>query len=95
MWVLLLVQLVQELEGHKSFVNAICFDDDGEIMFSGDADGVIRIWNVHTSLDEAKTALERPWTLHKTLDLPDNKVRFVENFAVKSGFVEPEGRLSP
>uniref|UniRef100_A0A8C4NB42 Abelson helper integration site 1 n=1 Tax=Eptatretus burgeri TaxID=7764 RepID=A0A8C4NB42_EPTBU len=43
--------LLRELEGHTGYVNAICFDPDGLMMFSGDSVGVILIWS--TFVDQA------------------------------------------
>ncbi|XP_068006101.1 jouberin isoform X3 [Melanerpes formicivorus] len=38
-------QLLQELDGHKSFVNTLCFDAEGLHMFSGDSSGLIIVWD--------------------------------------------------
>ncbi|XP_022089435.1 jouberin-like isoform X2 [Acanthaster planci] len=38
-------ELLQELDGHKGFVNCLCFSRDGKTMFSGDSVGVIIKWN--------------------------------------------------
>ncbi|KAL0969778.1 hypothetical protein UPYG_G00232170 [Umbra pygmaea] len=42
--------LLQEFEGHKSFVNALCFDFEGNRMFSADNGGLIIAWR--TSVDD-------------------------------------------
>ncbi|NXP79234.1 AHI1 protein, partial [Ramphastos sulfuratus] len=38
-------QLLQELDGHKSFINTLCFDAEGLHMFSGDSSGLIIVWD--------------------------------------------------
>ncbi|XP_053144451.1 jouberin isoform X2 [Hemicordylus capensis] len=38
-------QLLQEFDGHRSFINTLCFDVEGFHMFSGDSTGLIIIWN--------------------------------------------------
>ncbi|XP_059838469.1 jouberin isoform X2 [Hypanus sabinus] len=43
-------QLLQELDGHKSFINTLCFDAEGLRMFSGDSSGMVIVWS--TSVNE-------------------------------------------
>uniref|UniRef100_A0A8C9VD14 Osteoclast-stimulating factor 1 n=1 Tax=Scleropages formosus TaxID=113540 RepID=A0A8C9VD14_SCLFO len=38
-------QLLHEFEGHKTFINALCFDSEGMRMYSGDNGGSIVVWN--------------------------------------------------
>uniref|UniRef100_UPI00358FBE35 jouberin-like n=1 Tax=Myxine glutinosa TaxID=7769 RepID=UPI00358FBE35 len=58
--------LLRELEGHTGYVNTICFDPDGLMMFSGDSVGVILIWS--TFVDEAVPGNPTGgWTLHKSV----------------------------
>ncbi|NXJ67908.1 AHI1 protein, partial [Rostratula benghalensis] len=38
-------QLLRELDGHKSFINTLCFDAEGLHMFSGDSSGQIIVWD--------------------------------------------------
>ncbi|XP_063765141.1 jouberin isoform X3 [Eleginops maclovinus] len=37
-------QLLQEVEGHRSFINSLCFDAEGWRMFSADNSGLILVW---------------------------------------------------
>uniref|UniRef100_A0A3Q3WQC7 SH3 domain-containing protein n=1 Tax=Mola mola TaxID=94237 RepID=A0A3Q3WQC7_MOLML len=37
-------QLLQEVEGHNSFINTVCFDSEGGRMFSADNAGLIIVW---------------------------------------------------
>jgi WD40 repeat protein len=36
---------VGNYSGHQSHVNALCFDKDGSRLYSGDGNGVLRIWS--------------------------------------------------
>jgi len=39
-------QLLQELDQHSSYINALCFNQDGSLLYSGDSSGNICVWNV-------------------------------------------------
>jgi len=43
---IMLLQLLQELDQHKSFVNTLCFNQDGSLLYSGDSCGNVCVWNV-------------------------------------------------
>ncbi len=45
---------MQELDGHTSFVNSVCFDDEGTKLFSADGVGKIRVWNVYVTDQPSK-----------------------------------------
>ncbi len=45
---------MQELEGHQSYVNSLCFDDEGSKMYTADGIGVIRVWNVYVTDQPSK-----------------------------------------
>ncbi|KAM9842057.1 jouberin-like [Aulostomus maculatus] len=45
-------QLLQEFEGHSSFINTVCFDSEGKRMFSADNMGQIIVWK--TSVNDRK-----------------------------------------
>ncbi len=47
-------QLVQEIDGHMSHINTICFDEEGSRMFSGDGQGIVRIWNAYVTDQPSK-----------------------------------------
>ncbi|XP_066977459.1 jouberin-like isoform X2 [Macrobrachium rosenbergii] len=38
--------IIQEITNHLSFVNALCFKPEGDVLYSGDKQGVIFVWNV-------------------------------------------------
>ena len=42
-------QLLQELDGHSTYINSLTFDEEGHSLYSGDSMGVIRIWNVYAT----------------------------------------------
>ena len=45
---------MQELDGHSSYVNSLCFDDEGSKLFSADGVGKIRVWNVYVTDQPSK-----------------------------------------
>lgn len=68
-------QLVQEIDGHESMVNSLCFAKDGHQLFSADAAGTIRVWNVHVTDQPSKKGVLSDWTLNKEVKDPELKVR--------------------
>lgn len=56
-------QLLQELDGHKSFINTLCFDTEGLHMFSGDSSGLIIVWD--TSVKGSSQCLFQHWRINK------------------------------
>jgi WD40 repeat protein len=36
---------IGKYSGHGSHVNALCFDKDGSRLYSGDGNGIMRIWS--------------------------------------------------
>ncbi|XP_013379742.1 jouberin [Lingula anatina] len=61
-------ELVQELEGQKGFINTICFDEDGQKMFSGDSIGTLRVWNVYVTEMPSRKGVLRDWSLYKEIN---------------------------
>ncbi|KAJ7990818.1 hypothetical protein DPEC_G00290860 [Dallia pectoralis] len=58
--------LLQELDGHKSFVNTLCFDFEGNRMFSADNVGVIIVWK--TSIEDSSRQRPRcEWKSEKEI----------------------------
>lgn len=37
-------EVVQSLKGHEDAVNAVVFNQDNTILYSGGSDGTIRVW---------------------------------------------------
>jgi len=40
------LQLLQELDQHLSYVNTLCFNQDGSLLYSGDSSGNMCVWSV-------------------------------------------------
>ncbi|NXT22884.1 AHI1 protein, partial [Syrrhaptes paradoxus] len=79
-------QLLQELDGHKSFVNTLCFDAEGLHMFSGDGSGMIIVWN--TSVKGSHQHPFQHWRINKEIKEKDIKRTPVNHLEV-----HPNGRL--
>ncbi|KAM9842896.1 jouberin-like [Aulostomus maculatus] len=77
-------QLLQEFEGHKSFINTLCFDSEGKRMFSADNLGVIIAWK--TSVNKTRFyQLCHNWCIVEKIiecdlsDVPINKLQLHPN----------------
>ncbi|XP_075059283.1 jouberin isoform X2 [Mixophyes fleayi] len=79
-------QLIQEFDGHKSFINSLCFDADGLHMFSGDSSGLIIVWNTDISRSSQQNPV-RLWNILKEIKDTDMK-----GIAVNHLQVHPNGR---
>ncbi|XP_068255028.1 LOW QUALITY PROTEIN: jouberin [Nyctibius grandis] len=78
-------QLLQELDGHKSFINTLCFDAEGLHMFSGDSSGLIIVWD--TSVKGSSQHLFQHWRISKEIkenDITGTPINHLE--------VHPNGR---
>ncbi|KAG9493470.1 hypothetical protein GDO78_001398 [Eleutherodactylus coqui] len=64
--------LLQEFDGHKSFINSLCFDAEGLHMFSGDSSGLIIMWNTSISKSSQQNPLEH-WGIIKEIKESDMK----------------------
>ncbi|XP_053918487.1 jouberin isoform X2 [Cuculus canorus] len=64
-------QLLQELDGHRSFINTLCFDADGLHMFSGDSSGMIIVWD--TSVKGNSQHLFQHWRISQEIKENDIK----------------------
>ncbi|KAM6081380.1 jouberin isoform 4-T8 [Chlamydotis macqueenii] len=78
-------QLLQELDGHKSFINTLCFDAEGLHMFSGDSSGLIIVWD--TSVKESSQHLFQHWRISKEIKENDIKGTPINHLEV-----HPNGR---
>ncbi|CAL8291800.1 unnamed protein product [Gadus morhua 'NCC'] len=79
-------QLLQELEGHGSFINAVCFDCEGTRLFSADNSGVIIVWRTPVA-DGAGGKPCEDWSIEKRIeerDLGGTPINLLE--------VHPNGR---
>ncbi|KAM9466241.1 jouberin [Clarias gariepinus] len=79
-------QLLQEFEGHKTFINALCFDSEGSRMFSGDNAGLIIVWSTKVE-DGPWHAAARLWKIDKEI-----KESELNGIPISSLEVHPNGR---
>uniref|UniRef100_A0A665XAS8 Jouberin n=1 Tax=Echeneis naucrates TaxID=173247 RepID=A0A665XAS8_ECHNA len=63
-------QLLQEFEGHNTFINTICFDSEGRRMFSADNAGLIIVWKTSVSDSRQQQSCHR-WCIEKKIDESD------------------------
>ncbi|XP_041704152.2 jouberin [Coregonus clupeaformis] len=78
--------LLQEFDGHKSFINALCFNSEGNRMFSADNVGFIIVWR--TSVDDSLH--QRPcrhWKIEKEIEECD-----LNGLPINTLEVHPNGR---
>ncbi|XP_048346095.1 jouberin isoform X2 [Sphaerodactylus townsendi] len=78
-------QLLQEFDGHRSFINTLCFDKEGLHMFSGDSTGLIIIWN--TVVKGSSQSLIQHWGIDKEIQEDDIKGTPINHLEV-----HPNGR---
>ncbi|NXY15732.1 AHI1 protein, partial [Atrichornis clamosus] len=78
-------QLLQELDGHKSFINTLCFDVEGHHMFSGDSSGLIIVWD--TPVKGSSQHLFQHWRINKEIKENDIKGTPINHLEV-----HPNGR---
>uniref|UniRef100_UPI0037E83903 jouberin isoform X2 n=1 Tax=Semicossyphus pulcher TaxID=241346 RepID=UPI0037E83903 len=64
--------LLQEFEGHNSFINTVCFDTEGRRMFSADNTGLIIVWKTSVNDSRQRQPCNR-WSVEKTIDESDLK----------------------
>ncbi|NXU35225.1 AHI1 protein, partial [Drymodes brunneopygia] len=77
-------QLLQELDGHKSFINTLCFDAEGHHMFSGDSSGLIIVWDTPV---KGSSHLFQHWKINKEIKENDIKGTPINHLEV-----HPNGR---
>uniref|UniRef100_A0A8B9PBF4 Jouberin n=1 Tax=Apteryx owenii TaxID=8824 RepID=A0A8B9PBF4_APTOW len=78
-------QLLQELDGHKNFINTLCFDAEGLHMFSGDSSGLIIVWD--TFVKGSSQHLFQHWSINKEIKENDIKGTPINHLEV-----HPNGR---
>nr|CAB3220659.1 jouberin-like [Phallusia mammillata] len=55
-------EMLQELDGHKSFINSIVFDKSGLTLYSADSNGMILAWNCHAQ-EKVRRNYKVSWTM--------------------------------
>ncbi|KFW92882.1 Jouberin, partial [Phalacrocorax carbo] len=78
-------QLLQELNGHRSFINTLCFDAEGLHMFSGDSSGLIIVWDA--SVKSSSQNVFQHWRINKEIKENDIKGTPINHLEV-----HPNGR---
>lgn len=76
-------ELVQELEAHESFVNAVCIQPKVETCLTGDGLGVIVVWLVRKS---KRSPIKREWTIARKI-----KIRELEGVPINTILMHPMG----
>lgn len=79
-------QLLQEFEGHKTFINALCFDNEGTRMYTADNAGIIVVWNTKTE-DRSRHGPTHLWKIEKEIKESD-----LNGIPINSLEVHPNGR---
>ncbi|XP_072545450.1 jouberin isoform X2 [Salminus brasiliensis] len=79
-------QLLQEFEGHKTFINALCFDNEGSRMYSADNAGIIVVWNTKIE-DRSRHGPTHLWKIEKEIKESD-----LNGIPINSLEVHPNGR---
>uniref|UniRef100_A0A1A8MVS4 Abelson helper integration site 1 n=1 Tax=Nothobranchius pienaari TaxID=704102 RepID=A0A1A8MVS4_9TELE len=64
-------QLLQEFEGHSSFINTICFDSEGSRMFSADNTGTIIVWKTSVNDDKNRQKPCHRWCIERKISEDD------------------------
>ncbi|KAK6171988.1 hypothetical protein SNE40_018397 [Patella caerulea] len=65
--------LKQEIEDHHGHVNSVCFDEEGEKLYSADSTGLILVWNVYTTEQQSRQAFVTDWTKYQEIKDPELK----------------------
>ncbi|XP_051503141.1 jouberin [Myxocyprinus asiaticus] len=79
-------QLLQEFEGHKTFINTLCFDTEGNRMFSADNSGLIIVWGTKV-LAGSHHGPTSQWSIEKEIREAD-----LNGISINSLEVHPNGR---
>ncbi len=69
--------ILHELVNHKAFVNCMEFDIDGQVLFTGDSQGAIRVWESSDANDQ--------WYLKKSLDFKEIQASSILNLSIHPG----------
>ncbi|XP_023695063.2 jouberin isoform X1 [Paramormyrops kingsleyae] len=79
-------QLLHEFEGHKTFINALCFEAEGLRLFSADSAGLLIVWNMAVG-DGSYQHPTRLWNIEREIMESDLK-----GIAINGLEVHPNGR---
>ncbi|XP_042598944.1 jouberin-like isoform X2 [Cyprinus carpio] len=79
-------QLLQEFDGHKTFINTLCFDPEGSKMFSADNSGLIIVWGTKV-MPGSLRGLTSQWSIEREIKEAD-----LNGISINSLEVHPNGR---
>uniref|UniRef100_A0A673K699 Jouberin-like n=1 Tax=Sinocyclocheilus rhinocerous TaxID=307959 RepID=A0A673K699_9TELE len=79
-------QLLQEFDGHKTFINTLCFDPEGSKMFSADNSGLIIVWGTKV-MPGSRRGLTSQWSIEREIKEAD-----LNGISINSLEVHPNGR---
>ncbi|XP_043119224.1 jouberin isoform X1 [Puntigrus tetrazona] len=79
-------QLLQEFDGHKTFINTLCFDPEGSKMFSADNSGLIIVWGTKV-MPGSRRGLTSQWCIEREIKEAD-----LNGISINSLEVHPNGR---
>ncbi|XP_051724812.1 jouberin [Ctenopharyngodon idella] len=79
-------QLLQEFDGHKTFINTLCFDPEGSRMFSADNSGLIIVWGTKV-VPGSRRGLTSQWSIEREI-----KEAELNGISINSLEVHPNGR---
>ncbi|KAL1257510.1 hypothetical protein QQF64_010754 [Cirrhinus molitorella] len=79
-------QLLQEFDGHKTFINTLCFDPEGSKMFSADYSGLIIVWATRV-VSGSRRGLTSQWSIEREIKEAD-----LNGISINSLEVHPNGR---
>ncbi|XP_057200558.1 jouberin [Triplophysa rosa] len=79
-------RLLQEFDGHKTFINTLCFDTDGSRMFSADNSGIIIVWGTEV-VDGSRRGVTSRWRKERDIKEAD-----LQGISINSVEVHPNGR---
>ncbi|MPC21598.1 Jouberin [Portunus trituberculatus] len=63
--------ILQEITNHLSFINALCFNGEGDVLYSGDKQGMIFVWNVKISPKDKSKRKAKILSLKHEAKVPD------------------------
>ncbi|XP_074640564.1 jouberin-like isoform X2 [Tubulanus polymorphus] len=78
-------QLVQELDEHLGYISTLCFDEDGQKLYSGDSTGRISVWNVYVTEQPTRKGFLKNWSKFKDIEENELKGSVINNLQVYNG----------
>uniref|UniRef100_A0A8C1SQT0 Abelson helper integration site 1 n=1 Tax=Cyprinus carpio TaxID=7962 RepID=A0A8C1SQT0_CYPCA len=79
-------ELLQEFDGHKTFINTLCFDPEGSRMFSADNSGLIIVWGTKV-VSGSRHGPTNQWSIEREIKEAD-----LNGIPINSLEVHPNGR---